>query len=381
MKRFFNIILALGMTASLSAQSFSKHFVINGNIEGLPTETTEMMLSGVLNGKAFNDTVPVVNGRFVFQGDAEPAKVRIYCQRIGKPHYVNPIEMYVDGGNIQLTAVYDTTQYTYYRDVKIVGSNAQDEHVRYNDALRQMADEVGADAIAKEYQEAEKAKDTVRIKAAMEKYKAVDAAYMKYMSNYIRTNNKSFVALGLISNYSRQAGEYVDSAKVWYESMSDEIKSSASGKSVAEKIAYTLKGQLIGKQAPDFEQSTPDGKKVRLSDYKGKYLLLDFWASWCGPCRAENPNVLKAYNQYHDKGLEILAVSLDTDRERWVKAIKEDALPWTHVSDLQRKNSIANQFGISGIPDNFLIAPDGTVIARGLRDQSLFDKLKEVMDK
>lgn len=131
----------------------------------------------------------------------------------------------------------------------------------------------------------------------------------------------------------------------------------------------------------DFTQNDINGKAVKLSDFKGKYVLLDFWASWCGPCRAENPNVLKAYNQYKDKNFTILGVSLDEKGDAWQKAIKDDALPWMQVSDLKGwQNEASSKYGISGIPANFLINPEGIIIAKDLRGEDLETKLAEVLN-
>jgi thiol-disulfide isomerase/thioredoxin len=131
----------------------------------------------------------------------------------------------------------------------------------------------------------------------------------------------------------------------------------------------------------DFEQMDVNGKKVTLSSLKGRYVLLDFWASWCGPCRAENPNVLKAYNKFKDKHLEILAVSLDQNKANWLSAIEKDAMPWIHVSDLKGwKNEVAAQYGIRSIPQNLLIGPDGRIIAKNLRGSALEKKLSEILE-
>jgi peroxiredoxin len=133
-----------------------------------------------------------------------------------------------------------------------------------------------------------------------------------------------------------------------------------------------LKPVSVGQQAPDFALPTPEGKNVKLSDMRGKYVLLDFWASWCAPCREENPNIVKQYHSFKDKGFTVLGVSLDDEKTDWVKAIAQDNLAWTHVSELKRWNGkVTMQYKVEGIPASFLIDPTGKIVAKNLRGQEL----------
>lgn len=164
-----------------------------------------------------------------------------------------------------------------------------------------------------------------------------------------------------------------------YKSLSDDVKNSFFGtrlKTMAEANEKTAMNAI----APDFEGMTPDGKILKLSEFKGKFVLIDFWASWCGPCRQENPNVVKIYNNYKAKGFEILGVSLDQEKDKWISAISEDQLMWPHISDLKGwKSSIAALYGVQGIPQNFLIDKEGKIIAKALRGQGLVEKLTELI--
>lgn len=163
--------------------------------------------------------------------------------------------------------------------------------------------------------------------------------------------------------------------------MPPELQSTEGGEFI-EKFIKLNKNPKVGDVYSDFEQANPKGKPVKFSEIKGKYILLEFWASWCGPCRSENPELVKIFESYKDKGFNIVGVSLDTNREKWIAAIKEDKLPWKNVSDLKGfNNEVALIYGISEIPDNFLIDENGLIIARYLRGDDLKNKLKELFDK
>ncbi len=137
---------------------------------------------------------------------------------------------------------------------------------------------------------------------------------------------------------------------------------------------------MIGQVAPDFVLPDPAGKQIHLSSFKGKYVLVDFWASWCGPCRQENPNVVAAYHQYKGKNFTILGVSLDKEKGAWMKAISDDQLSWTHVSDLKFwESAVVPLYGINAIPTNILVDPSGKIIAANLRGSGLEQKLAEVL--
>jgi peroxiredoxin len=141
-----------------------------------------------------------------------------------------------------------------------------------------------------------------------------------------------------------------------------------------------LAATAFGQSAPDFTQAQPDGTPLSLSSLRGKLVLIDFWASWCGPCRAENPNVVRIYDRFKDRGIEILGVSLDENRAAWLGAIEEDGLTWKHVSDLKGwSNAVAQQYAVRSIPHTVLVGPDGVILAKNLRGEALEQKIAEVL--
>jgi len=204
----------------------------------------------------------------------------------------------------------------------------------------------------------------------------------KVYLEFIKKHPNSTVALPILKQY---AGWDIQPEKVepLYNSLPASTRELPSAKTLKELIDISKK-TAIGTYAMDFTQNDTTGKPVSLSSFRGKYVLVDFWASWCGPCRAENPNVVKAYNKYNNKNFTIVGVSLDRPnaKDKWLKAIHDDGLAWNHVSDLKFwDNEVAKQYGIRAIPQNILVDPSGKIIAKNLSGDELDEKLGEVFAK
>lgn len=173
-------------------------------------------------------------------------------------------------------------------------------------------------------------------------------------------------------------GNFVYFGKQFVDAFKDSDPSAAAG---MQEQVERMKSFVVGGQAPDFTQKTPEGEEMSLSDLRGKVVLVDFWASWCGPCRRENPNVVRMYDKYKDKGFDILGVSLDKAHDRWVQAIEQDGLGWHHVSDLKGwNNEVAQTYGVRSIPQTVLVGEDGRILARNLRGEALERKLEEIFE-
>lgn len=199
-----------------------------------------------------------------------------------------------------------------------------------------------------------------------------------YLKNFIEKNNTSFASLAAIQQL--QPEEYLETFFKLDEGLYGKYPNSSYIQAFHTSVSSQRK-LANGTAAPEISMQTPDGKTLALSSLKGKYVLVDFWASWCGPCRAENPNVVKAYKKYNAKGFEIFSVSLDKDKEKWIAAIQKDGLTWpSHVSDLMHWQSpVVQLYNFSGIPYNVLLDKEGKIIAKNLRGEALEQKLSEII--
>lgn len=231
-------------------------------------------------------------------------------------------------------------------------------------------------AVSKAIESKSQAKqDSVKFEVAM-----IDSLSEVALNNYMDSTRNDLAVTCFFQNYLFKKCSLEDVEK-YYNQLTDRVKKSYPGKEVS-KALTEMRAVNVGGTAPDFTLSTPDGKKLSLSSLRGKVVLLDFWASWCGPCLAEMPNVKKIYETYHSKGLEILGVSLDEKQAAWVNMIEKKGLNWNHVSSLKGwKCPVAARYNVTGIPRMYIIDKKGKIIAQDLRGQELADKMQEIFSK
>jgi peroxiredoxin len=331
---------------------------ISGDLKGLKEE--QVVFYYYKGDESVADTIKVKDGKFSWNPKiSEP-------QKVGTMLFQRYFQFFAEPGKISLTGGPTVD------DLKVTGSKSQQEYEAYDKTLKDLDDQESP-----LYQKW--GKGTKEEQVVLEaKADSLRNERRTRNDNYIAAHPKSPLSLSLVADKAMM-GTY-DKVLAAYETLDKSAQASSAGKRIADRLVL-LKRSAIGAQMLDFTQNDTEGKPVRFADFKGKYVLVDFWASWCGPCRAENPNVLKAYHQYKDKNFTVVGVSLDDKGENWKKAIKDDNMPWTQVSDLKGwKNEVSTYYGIMGIPSTLLIDPQGKIIAKDLRGESLNKKLAELFN-
>ncbi len=242
--------------------------------------------------------------------------------------------------------------------------------------------------LIRDFQKAQRETDGVMVNLLKEEIETLDENFITDKKAIVESNPDKMVAILALSDLINANVLKIEESEAYFTSLGEDIQNTAVGQSIENYIAQ-LKSQRIasglasvGNKAPEFSAKTPEGKELALSETLGKYTIVDFWASWCRPCRMENPNVVNVYNQYHDKGLNIISVSLDRpgQEERWKQAIEKDQMDWYHVSNLQYwQDPIPKSYGVRAIPATFLLDENGIIIAKDLRGAALGAKMKELL--
>jgi len=363
MKKFSIFLLIVVILASCTGGKDS--YTINGTINGVDSGMVFLQKFDVDQWVKI-DSTQLVKGEFTFKGKTLLPEMW-YLSMKEKQVFV---PLFIENSKINLEIFADSVD-----KVNISGSVSHDIYKQYQAMNKSLNDKI--EEIYKEWKKAKESKDSAAMKMTDSISTELDKQMKQNLIDFVKANNKTAVASYLII---RNAWQFdLPELESMVNTLDTSLNSSIYTQSLKNRVTL-LKSVDIGQPAPDFTLSDTTGNPFGLSDIKGGYLLVDFWASWCSPCRAENPNIVKVFKAYNNKGFNILGVSFDTNRDKWIQAIKDDNLTWHHVSDLKGWGNAAGKlYGIMSIPANVLLDPDRKIIAHNLKGEELMKRLEELL--
>jgi peroxiredoxin len=373
-------VLVLSMTllgfSTVAQQLTPKEFTVSGKVKNGAKGEKVILLKSSANGSSvkLDSTVMAADGSFTIKG-TELDRGSFFSLNIADRQRVI---LLVEGGE-QFNVLADGTG----KDSKgnggkaqVTGSKNMEYYAQVDDLMKNFAAKVTV--WNEEYAKAEEKKDTKKIEEIQQNFAKADQERLGTIRKWIPEMGTSLVALFTANNFLTPENDLQVLKKL--AEQYDQVQPTPT---LAKGFIGQIKrvaGLAVGEVAPDFTLNSPDGKPVALSSLRGKFVLIDFWASWCGPCRMENPNVVRMYDKFKDKGFDIFGVSLDDNEKAWKTAIERDKLKWLHGSELKKWNSgVAQAYGVNAIPATFLLDKDGKIIAKNLRGPALETKLTELL--
>ncbi|WP_342647177.1 TlpA disulfide reductase family protein [Mucilaginibacter sp. CSA2-8R] len=372
------IITALAILP-FAAMAQTPTFTVKGKLGNIKAPA-KAYLQYRKDGATMTDSVTINNGAFEFKGAAGAlpiqAVLRLNKAGDGLTKSRDGQQIYLEPGVIVVKNAADSL-----KTAMVSGTPTNVENQAYKIAMKPVND-IYETMNAKMKAATPAQRESAEYKQEMEAMdNKADELTDPINKKFVKAYPKSVISLDVLRSLA-YGSDYAEIAPL-YTSLSPALKESETGKKFGAQLAK-MKNVALGAVAPDFAMADTSGNVVKLSSFRGKYLLVDLWASWCGPCRRENPNVVRTFNKYKDQNFTVLGVSLDRPdaKDKWLDAIHKDGLTWTHVSDLKYwNNEVAQLYGVQAIPQNFLLDPNGKVIAKNLRGDALDAKLAEVLSK
>jgi len=344
-------------------------FVLNGTLRGDVADGTKVFLktAGENNTIIEVDTATVAAGQFSFKGEPTSLEPHVILLENSRANMM----LFVENGTIELAAHKDSLI-----DYSATGTIQNDLFTAFkNDSKK-----IGAKgmSIQKDYQKATMTQDTATMKALQEEMQEIQEEGKAFEMAFAKENPNAVISAMIINRMYASKIISDEETKEMLNNLTEEVKNTKAAKSLIDALEAS-KNTAIGAKAPEFSAPTPSGENLALKDALGKVTIIDFWAAWCVPCRKENPNVVNVYNKYHEKGLNIIGVSLDKNAEEWKKAIAEDGLTWQQVYNEKNVQEIAQLYSVNAIPSTFILDENGIIIAKNLRGQALEDKMAELL--
>jgi peroxiredoxin len=368
MKKLLFTFLTAGLLFSCSSEN--KGYVIEGTVTGEEVEGTKVYLrkANALNQMILVDTVNISSGTFSFRGDTIPSPELHYIFIDEAP---GNIPIIVEKGTIEITTQRDSLNFA-----KISGT-LQNE--LFSDFLKDSrAMNRRATSMNEDMRDAMNRKDTVVMNSLREEYFELQEEAKGYELKFAKNNPNSLIAALIIDKALTTKALEMAEVRELYELLTPEIQATSIGMKIKEKLDK-IGRTSIGTKAPNFSAPSPTGEELALHDVLGKVTIVDFWAAWCRPCRAENPNLVRIYDKYKDQGLSIMGVSLDRSADDWKRAIEQDGLTWNQVSNTSYFDEIAQLYNVNAIPATFILDKNGIIVDRDLRGTSLENRIAELL--